>query len=312
MHGVALTAGRESGRSGAVVVFYFPDDACVARANRLATMTRCIVVDNTPQQYALAGLSPSIRYMPNGDNVGVATALNQGVAALREEGCESALLFDQDSSPSATLIRELPALLAGLQRRGERVAAVAPAYDDVRLGGVAPFVRFRPFRLERVPAEGESVIDVDFFITSGSCIALDCWTTVGPMEDALFIDLVDLEWCVRAKHRGYRLLGVPWITLEHELGGEPVRLMGRPYPMHSPMRHYYLFRNVIALFRRSYVPWTWKSTELVKLPVRLVVYLMLPDEPLKHVGMALRGLWDGVRGRQGAFAETRGDRRKAS
>lgn len=300
-----MTHGLEPSRSGAVVVFYFPDEACVVRANRLAALTRCVVVDNTPGQYAVAGLSPSVRYVPNGENVGVATALNQGVAALREEGCTAALLFDQDSDPSETLIRELPALLAEHQHRGERVAVVAPAYNDVRLGGIAPFVRFRPFRLERVPAVGREAIDVDFVITSGSCIALDCWTTVGPMEDALFIDLVDLEWCVRAKHRGYRLLGVPWITLEHELGGEPVRLMGRPYPMHSPARHYYLFRNVIALFRRSYVPWTWKSTELVKLPVRLFVYLCLPSEPLTHVGMALRGLWDGVCGRLGPLGGTK-------
>jgi len=305
-----LTSGPELSRSGAVVIFYFPDDACMARANRLATMTRCVVVDNTPGRSAIAGLSPSIRYIPNGENAGVATALNQGVAALREEGCTSALLFDQDSNPSDALIRELPELLADLQRHGERVALVAPAYDDVRLGGIAPFVRFRPFGLERVPAAGKELIDVDFAITSGSCIALDCWTTVGPMDDALFIDFVDLEWCVRAKHLRYRLLGVPWLTLQHELGEEPVRLMGRSYPTHSPIRHYYLFRNAIVLFRRSYVPWTWKSTELIKLPVRLLIYLLMPDEPLKHVSMALHGLWDGVRGKLGAFADTHGEKRK--
>lgn len=300
-----MTRSEQSGVTGAVVVFYYPDDACVARANRLAGMMRCVVIDNTPHQCAVAGLSPSVRYVPNGENVGVATALNQGVAALREVGCARALLFDQDSEPTDTLLRDLPVVLADLQQRGERVALVAPAYDDARLGGVAAFVRFRPFSLERVPASGGQVIDVDFVITSGSCIALDCWAEVGPMDDALFIDFVDLEWCMRAKHAGYRLLGVPWITMRHELGGEPVRIFGRPYPMHSPLRHYYLFRNAIVLFRRPYVPWTWKSSELVKLPVRLLVYLCLPSERMKHVGMALRGIWDGLRGRLGPHTDTR-------
>jgi rhamnosyltransferase len=300
-----LTPGAQAGRTGAVVVFYFPDQACVARANRLAEKTRCVVVDNTPQQFAVDGLSASVRYVPNGENVGVATALNQGIAALREEGCARALLFDQDSEPTDAVIYELPAVLEKLQTGGQRVALVAPAYDDARLGGVAAFVRFRPLRLERIAASGQQPIDVDFVITSGSCVALDCWPSVGPMDDALFIDFVDLEWCIRAKRAGYRLLGVPWITMQHELGGEPVRLFGRPYPMHSPLRHYYLFRNAIALCRRAYVPWTWKSTELVKLPVRLLVYLCLPADRMKHVGMAFRGIWDGLRGRLGPFPGTR-------
>jgi rhamnosyltransferase len=299
-------SGASAPLTGAIIVFYHPDAACIARANRLAGKTRCVVVDNTPGQYAVTGLDASVRYLPNGENVGVATALNQGVEALREAGCVHALLFDQDSEPEDRLIEGLPAVLAGLQARGERVALVAPAYDDARLGGVAPFVRFRPFSLERVAAAGSEPIDVDFVITSGSCIALDCWDDVGPMDDALFIDFVDLEWCIRAKGAGYRLLGVPWITMQHELGGEPVRIFGRPYPMHSPLRHYYLFRNAVALFGRSYVPWTWKSTEMVKFPVRLMVYFCLPADRFKHVGMALRGICDGLRGRLGPFRETRG------
>ncbi|CAM2176564.1 rhamnosyltransferase [Paraburkholderia sacchari] len=298
-----MTAGQQEAHSGSVVVFYFPDDACVERANLLARKTRCVVVDNTPDQYVVAGLDSAVCYLPNGKNVGVATALNQGVERLREEAYATALLFDQDSSPSDTLIRELPQLLGELQRRGERVAIVAPAYDDPRLGGVADFVRFRPFVLKRIPATGEEPIDVDFVITSGSCIALDCWPSVGPMDDALFIDFVDLEWCIRAKHKGYRVLGVPWITMEHELGGEPVRLLGRPYPMHSPLRHYYLFRNAIELFRRAYVPLAWKLTELCKLPVRLVIYLCIPTDRMKHFGMALKGIQDGVLRRLGPYSD---------
>nr|WP_322042770.1 glycosyltransferase family 2 protein [Paraburkholderia sp. J67] len=304
-----MTRGAQAERTGAIVVFYHPDDACVARANRLAVKTRCVVIDNTPGQYAVAGLDPSVHYVPNGENVGVATALNQGVAALREMGCAHALLFDQDSEPQDQLIEQLPIVLAGLLARGECVALVAPAYDDARLGGVAPFVRFRPFSLKRVAASGTSPIDVDFVITSGSCIALDCWADVGPMDDALFIDFVDLEWCIRAKRAGYRLLGVPWITMAHELGGEPVRIFGRPYPMHSPLRHYYLFRNAVALFGRAYVPWSWKSTEMVKFPVRLMIYLFLPSERSQHLRMAFRGMWDGLCGRLGSFADLHGRQR---
>jgi rhamnosyltransferase len=289
--------------SGSVIVFFHPDEACIERANRLAESTFCVVVDNTPGANSVPGLSPSVRYLPAGENLGVATALNRGIAELVCEGCRTGLLFDQDSDPSVELIRELPSILTRMVGRGERVAVVAPAYNDVRLGGVAPFVRFKPFKLERVPATGQNVVDVDFLITSGSCINLACWPDVGTMDDSLFIDLVDLEWCVKAKRAGYRVLGVPWIKMNHELGGEPIRVFGRSYPMHSPLRHYYLFRNVTALVLRSYVPWTWKSTEIVKLPVRLLIYSLMPSERMAHLTMALRGIFDGLRGRLGAYKQ---------
>jgi rhamnosyltransferase len=289
---------RDVRNVGSVVVFFNPAPASIELANRLAEHTCCVVVDNTPNVRSQPGLATSVHYVANAENIGVASAVNRGVEVLLRAGCTSALLFDQDSDPAADLLEGLPALLDEL-KGSEKVALVAPAYDDARLGGVASFVRFRPFRLERVPATGDQVIETDFVITSGSCVNLECWAEVGPMDDALFIDFVDLEWCVRARRAGYKLLGVPWIVMSHSLGEEPVRLFGRPYPMHSPLRHYYLFRNAVALMRRSYVPWTWKSTELVKLPVRLLVYACLPDERIAHLRMALRGICDGLRGRLG-------------
>jgi rhamnosyltransferase len=119
------------------------------------------------------------------------------------------------------------------------------------------------------------------------------------MDDELFIDFVDLEWCARARHKGFRVLGVPWLTLTHELGEQPVRVLGRTYPMHSALRHYYLFRNTVALMLRGYMPCSWKSTEFVKMPGRLLIYALLPPHGGSHLKMAFKGMWDALRGRMG-------------
>jgi rhamnosyltransferase len=309
LRGDALSGGTPANddvKAAAVVVFYRPDQACIERANRLASTMPCVVVDNTEGSHASRriGLDPSVRYVANGANLGIATALNRGVERLKQEGFGAALLFDQDSEPSSELCNALPAVMRELLAAGERIAVVGPAYDDERLGGVTPFIRFAAWKLQRVPAQGDAIIDADFLITSGSCINLACWEEVGPMDDALFIDFVDLEWCVRARNRGYRIVGVPWIHLQHSLGGEPVKVFGRPYPSHSALRHYYLFRNVVALILRDYVPWTWKSTELVKLPGRLLIYCWYMKPRAKHAAMSLRGMWDGLRGRLGPYGDT--------
>lgn len=290
-------------RAGIVIVFYRPDPACVARANRLVQAWPCVVVDNTEQpSTAMAlGLDTRIDYCANGANLGIATALNQGVERLVAAGCTCALLFDQDSEPLAHLLAELPRTLAVERQRNARVALIGPAYEDARLGGVAPFVRFGYLKLQRVVPSGTKPIDVDFLITSGSCVNLAVWQDIGPMDDALFIDFVDLEWCVRAKAKGYAVLGAPALRLAHALGGEPVRVFGRSYPSHSAVRHYYLFRNAVALIKRRYVPWSWKSTELVKMPFRLAIYALFMRPRLAHVRLSLLGIWHGLVGRSGAL-----------
>lgn len=289
--------------TGTVVVFYRPDAGCIARANRLASFGPCVAVDNTEEvvDAAALGLDPRVQYLPNGANLGIATAINQGVEALIARGCTSAILFDQDSEPSDTLLKELPRTLVTERARDARVALVGPAYEDARLGGVAPFVRFGCLKLHRIEPVGVQPVEVDFLITSGSCINLMVWHDIGPMEDALFIDFVDLEWCIRAKSKGYVVLGAPALRLAHELGGEPVRMFGRVYPGHGPVRHYYLFRNAVALILRGYVPWGWKSTELLKMPFRLVIYGLFMRPRLTHLRLSLLGIWHGLMGRAGAL-----------
>nr|WP_179948995.1 MULTISPECIES: glycosyltransferase family 2 protein [Burkholderia] len=290
-------------RVGVVIVFYRPDSGCVTRANRLAKVWPCVVVDNTETVSTpeALGLDRRVGYVANGANLGIATALNQGVERLIAAGCTAALLFDQDSEPSDELLIELPRTMAAERMRNRRVALIGPAYEDARLGGVAPFVRFGYVKLRRIRPDGVQPVEVDFLITSGSCVNLAVWRDIGPMDDSLFIDFVDLEWCVRARSKGYAVLGAPALRLKHELGGEPVKVFGRSYPGHSAVRHYYLFRNAIALIRRAYVPWSWKSTELVKMPVRLAIYALFMQPRMAHLRLSMLGIWHGLTGRTGAL-----------
>lgn len=294
----------ERENTGIVVVFYHPDDSSIRQANRLAEFGSCVVIDNTEgvTDPVALGLTADVVYLPNGRNLGIATAINQGVAHLIQAGRTQALLFDQDSEPSSELLRELPSMLALQVAKGRRVALMGPAYEDARLGGVAPFVRFAFPALQRIEPSGTDPIEVDFLITSGSCVNLAVWRDIGPMDESLFIDFVDLEWCVRARRAGYALLGVPRLRLRHALGGEPVRILGRAYPSHSPLRHYYLFRNATALICRAYMPWTWKWTEAVKFPARLVIYGGWLRPRTEHLHMAILGMWHGLIGKMGPYS----------
>ncbi|WP_429251096.1 glycosyltransferase family 2 protein [Paraburkholderia sp. GAS333] len=297
----AFAADSVISRAGAVIVFFNPDRECIENANRLASILKCVVVDNSDSDSRPSNLAASVAYLPQGMNTGVAAALNRGIEWLRSENFAAAMLFDQDSCPTEELVNGLASTLFELVSAGEAIAAVGPAYWDERFNGVTPFVRFSGWRMGRVEPSGQQVLDVDFLITSGTCINISCWTVVGPMEEALFIDYVDLEWCVRAKRRGLRLVGVPWLRLSHSLGGEPIRIFGRCYPSHSPFRHYFMFRNAILLIRRSEMPWPWRLTELLRLPVRFIIYSTLMTPRLAHARASVRGIVHGIMGRAGPF-----------
>ncbi|WP_045452167.1 glycosyltransferase family 2 protein [Caballeronia cordobensis] len=300
-------------RAGAVVVFYRPDAACFDRVNRLADLIFVVVVDNTPRDEekdtaSRAGsLDPRIEYRASGMNRGIAAAQNEGVDALISRGFDYGLLLDQDSEASEDLVVGLVGAMHELRKEGRRVALVGPAYDDPRLGGVTPFVRFGALGLTRVPIVGSEPLEVDFLISSGSCIALSEWHVVGPMDESLFIDFVDVEWCVRAKRAGCSVIGLPWLTMQHSLGDEPALVLGRTFAMHSAFRHYFLFRNATALiFYRRYMPLGWKISELGKLPVRAVIYPLFSGQPVEQIRMIVRGVVHGMINKLGPLRQKHG------
>ena len=79
-------------------------------------------------------------------------------------------------------------------------------------------------------------------------ILMDVLDNVGPMRDDFFIDLVDTEWCLRARKKGYEIVAINKVMIDHYLGDYAVNIIWHKYPIHSPIRMYYYFRNAIFLY----------------------------------------------------------------
>ena len=292
-------------RSGAVVVAYFPPDDFAARLAAIAaSVDQLIVVDNTPQGSEIAVAATAafdhVLLISPMQNLGVAAALNAGVNELERLGADYFFLFDQDSAMPADMVGHQLECSVNLGRKSN-VAQIGPTYFDSRLAQQAPFIRFEGWRMRRIPALGKEAIKADYLITSGTCISKSAWRAIGAMDDTLFIDFVDIEWGLRAKYLGWQSFGNPQIIMQHTLGEQPVRVLGKSYPLHSPIRHYYYFRNCVALMKRSYIPSGWKWVELYKLIPRFAVYALFTDQRREHAFMMLKGLWHGLLGRSGIY-----------
>ena len=200
------------------------------------------------------------------------------------------------------MVAQLVAAASDLIGRGVPLALVAPDYVDERQAVHIPFMRLQGGRPEWFGCTGGSdVLEITTAIASGALIPVSTLRAVGGMRESLFIDLVDIEWCFRARARGFRAFGVCAAKLQHRLGEQPTRILGRKLATHSPVRNYYFFRNAVWLFRQRYVPPGWKHVVGQQMFKRYLVFSALVRPRLQYLRMMTLGLWHGFRGRGGAL-----------
>lgn len=295
-----------------VVVSYNAPQGLAGRLDAALAQTDLgVLVDNGSRQAPdLSGLSaPSLAKLAlisNASNVGLAAALNQGIAHCAARGAARVLLLDHDSTVA-------PDLVAALSRAGDentaiRVPAIRYAHGDNRCRW--PSSEHRPAPLFRLLYADQMVAPaaVDLAIGSGMLIDVTVWQQIGGFDEALFIDLVDTEYCLRARQHGYRIIAVPEASLQHALGqASRRRLLGaKVFPTHhSATRHYFISRNRILLARRYARRFpAWMAYELLSGIKLLVKVVLFEDARMGKLGSMVRGTLDGLRGRSGPRGAT--------
>lgn len=299
----------------AVVVSYHPD---IERLQQQLQSLRhqcaaAIVVDNGSPAEVVGALQAMrqasggwLEVLPLGTNCGVAHAHNRGIEHARAGGASHVLLMDQDSLPAPDMVARL--LVGFADAAGQPVAAVGPCIHDPRTGTDLDFLRRGRAGYERIQVaqHPRGVLEVAHLISSGSLLAVNALSQIGGLEDELFIDAIDTEWCLRARAAGFRLRANTAAVLEHELGLRSLRLgsrrWGRTIAFHPPFRVYYMFRNNVLLCRRK-IDRRWKI-HISKALLRLtLLYLLSLRQPRCYLRAIRHGLADGWRGRSGAMPD---------
>jgi rhamnosyltransferase len=301
-----------NGEVCAVVLSYQPDlavlDALLGRV--VPQVGRVLVVDNgsgAETRAALAKLAArhtSVQAIYLDENLGVAAGHNRGLRAALEQDAGFVLILDQDSLPAADMVAELMKGYRSAAETSAKVAAVGPRYAQQLTGEAFGFLQLGTLGMRHVPCAGGELVRADVLISSGCLFPAAAIREVGWMREDLFIDHVDTDWFMRARQRGWTAYGVCAAAMEHRLGERTLRLwLGgwRVLALHSPLRHYYQFRNGAYLCLQSATPLRWKASEFKRRLGMFVVFgLLLPDR-FAHLKMMLRGLRDGLRGRLGRF-----------
>lgn len=187
-----------------------------------------VVIDNNSKNrediIKLVEEFPGLRVYQNGSNVGIAKALNQVMARASALNAAWVLLLDQDSVVSDGLVT---ALTDNIQ---PGVGIVAPAIVD---------------RSDSQPAQAHGLCsNVDYCITSGSLCSIGAWESIGGYDEAMFIDFVDFDFCLRLRQSGLTIVRVPTTTLLHEIGKITRHGPFTAYH-HSAFRSYHMARDML-------------------------------------------------------------------
>jgi len=276
----------------AVVVTFNPDDKLSHRLQALRGQVQTLlVVDNgsinSMAVHAMA-LEAGCSVILNPTNLGIAAALNQGAQAAMEHGAEWLATFDQDSLVPPDAIAQLLAMLGSLQNRS-RVAILAMSHRDRGTG--------RDYhRPGEILEETERWRSMRTTITSGSLVRVSVFPQVGLFDERLFIDAVDLEFCLRCRRHGLLVVESREVLLTHSMGDSTTRvLFGLPIVLtrHSALRRYYITRNQLEMCRRfAAVDPRWVLGALWDLASGSAITLLLETERGAKLGAMFSGLRD--------------------
>lgn len=255
------------------------------------------IIDNTPSKDTRLDFfkndKTEVIYLE--ENYGIAYALNIGIKKALQDQAYFIMLSDQDTYyPQNYVFNMLKVFLID-----DKIAAVAPRFVDSNKKGRDGFIGVVPVIFKRFfPKSGTH--EIMQAISSGKILQAKYVRIIGMMEEMLFIDWVDYEWCWRARARGYKIVGNADVVIKHQLGDSSKNLGFREVNLRSHIRHYYITRNAfyLALYSND-LDILHRITLFFKSFRYIVGYPVLSKPHLTHLKYVLLGFWHGIIGKMG-------------
>lgn len=267
----------------AVVTTFSPDEQFPTRIKLLANEFQCVIIVDDSGNVTrgdhlkeLAGMAKVV-LIEHPENRGVAAALNTGIAQAEKLGFLFVLLLDDDSQ-----------LVPGAVKLLQMTLIDSPGPHD----WIAGIEYSNPNALHD-KSTMQSTREVPFIITAGSLLPVDVFRTVGLFREDLFIDYVDIEFCLRARMKGIRILQCFGVGMEQPIGFPQKIVFGlfELKSVHNPDRTYYFFRNstIVAKEYFRYFPKTalWIMYQQIKTMVKILVFL----RPKSSYGRSMMHGW---------------------
>jgi len=230
-----------------------------------------VVVDNASKDLSIAQCKhafvhePRLTIVSNKTNLGFAAACNIGLHQAKgdfilflnpdcslEENAVSELLRALQSDVTVGMVGGLLVNPDGSEQAGGRRAVPTPWRSFVRAFGLSSLANrwpklFFDFHLHQQPLPDRSI---EIEAISGACMLVkrEAITGVGLWDEGYFLHCEDLDWCLRFRQKGWKILFVSSARITHALG-----VCGRHRPIFVEWnKHKGMMRFYRKFFRHQY------------------------------------------------------------
>jgi len=212
----------------AVVVWYNPTNKEKENINSyIKYVDKLYIVDNSEKENAFEN-NKKIHYVFNGENLGIAKALNIGADLALKEKYDWLLTMDQDTSFKNDDVKKIFEYIKNNDMKN--IGIVSPWHDT-------------KLHIQKPKEEIDYPIDV---MTSGNFLNLKIFKKIGGFKDEYFIDGVDIEYCLRLKKYNYKVMRLNKFSIKHNLGNISYKHFFKKELLclnHNYLRVYYRVRN---------------------------------------------------------------------
>lgn len=289
----------QSSYIAAIIILYHPDlnELLKAISNLKEQVQRIILVDNSNIEIdgdfinKCSSITNKVSYRFNNNVGGIAKAQNVGIKMALEFDSDYVMILDQDSQPTDNMVSQLLEDSLLLSSFSIKLAAIGPEHINKQTGEAYKPRVIKRKHFEEVP----HILKVSEIMSSGSLIHKDVFKEIGLMDEQLFIDAVDHEWCWRAKDKGYICAISKKAKLHHMLGEGDRKFLGVNVAIASSFRVFYQYRNFIYLCSIGYVPLYWKLNNAFKYTVKFFYFPIFLSDGREYFTNMIKGIKAGFK-----------------
>lgn len=231
-------------------------------------------------------------------NIGLGNAQNIGIKKAIALQATHVLLLDQDSILGKNFVRNLLEIEKLNLERNIKVGVVAPVFVNSVTRKIKKYSESRKGRKMASDFIDQGV-DVPWTISSGSLIRSIVFNEVGYLNGDYFIELIDIEWCFRAKSSGYKILVTSKSSMIHTIGDSTINFFGNTIGYYSPTRRYYLCRNSIILLFNNFGNKQTAIGIFLKTLIKVFISILKGPKRIDFIKYSYWGYKDGLDGFKG-------------
>lgn len=263
-----------------VVILYYPTKHDIHNIySYINNIDLLYIIDNTPNtnNKSILPNDIKIKYIANNKNLGISASLNIAAEDARKNGYKWLMTMDQDTNVNDDVIPNIRQYINKINYK--KIAIVTPWHNT-------------KLKISKSTKEIDHPLDV---MTSANFVNLEIHKKIGGFDENLFIDGVDIEYCLRLNSLGYSIDRLNNISVNHNLGNIRYKKFlwkNLLITNHNYLRRYYMNRNYHYIYYKYHNIYPEFCNKLIKFKSIVLSIILYEKDKLKKLIYMYKGYKD--------------------